>query len=87
MADVGIFGVILLSLMFIALGVKIYFRYKSISLKDRIQYVALIAICIAFFGLSFGEAYLVVAGSPFSFVFWCCIFCLSLYKEEKLIFN
>ncbi len=87
MADVGIFGVILLALMFIALGAKIYFRYKNVSSKDRIQYVALIAVCIAFFGLSFGEAYLIVAGSPFSFVFWCCMFCLSLYEEEKLIFN
>lgn len=85
MADVGIFGVILLALMFLALGIRIFFRYKNIPHEDRIQYVALIAICIAFFGLSFGEAYLIVAGSPFSFVFWCCMFCLSHYQQRKTI--
>lgn len=84
MADVGIFGVIMLALMFLVLGARIYIRYKNIPSKDRIQYVALIAICIAFFGLSFGEAYLIVAGSPFSFVFWCCMFCLSLYKQKEI---
>ncbi len=82
MADVGIFGIILLVIMFLIIGVRIYFRYKNISHENRIQYVALIAICIAFFGLSFGEAYLIVAGSPFSFVFWCCMFCLSQYQEN-----
>lgn len=76
MADVGIIGVLLLIAMFIHQFYRIYLNYKGIDENHRVYFLALVALCASFFGLSFGEAYLIVAGSPFSFTFWCCMFCL-----------
>lgn len=76
LADVGIIGVTLFFIMFIRIGTKIYRNYKNISREMRGRFVTILSICIAFLGLSFGESYLLVAGSPFSFIFWCCIYCL-----------
>lgn len=83
MADVGIIGVLFFFGLFLYLFYKIYMNYKNSNEKDRVFYIALISLCIAFFGLSFGEAYLIVAGSPFSFTFWCCMFCLLHYNRDE----
>ncbi len=84
LADVGIIGVTFFIIMFIKIGRKIYSNYSNISLENKIQFVTLLSICIAFLGLSFGEAYLLVAGSPFSFIFWCCLYSLYYAEEEEL---
>lgn len=83
MADVGLFGVLFLFVMFAFLFAKIYKNYKKLSQEHRLYYVALLSIVFAYFGLSFGESYLIVAGSPFSFTFWCIMFCLSTYSPKS----
>ncbi len=83
MADVGFIGVIFFVLMFVMLFIRIINNYKNIKQEERILYIAFLSIAIAFFGLSFGESYLLVAGSPFSFVFWCIMFCMAEYVPKK----
>ena len=84
MADIGLFGVICVALIFILLFIKIAKNYKRVKKEERLCYVAFLAIALAFFGLSFGESYLIVAGSPFSFIFWCIMFCMSEYVPKRL---
>lgn len=84
LADVGIIGVTFFAIMFIKIGIRVYVNYKNISLEKKIQFVTILSICIAFLGLSFGEAYLLVAGSPFSFIFWCCLYSIYYAKERKI---
>lgn len=83
MVDVGLIGVVFLIAMFGFLLYRILKKIKKLDENDRLFYLGMVALCVAFFGLSYGEGYLLAAGSPFSFVFWCCMFCMLHYNTER----
>lgn len=76
-ADVGVFGAAIILYLLVRLFSKAINNLKKISSLDRESYSSLLALCFSFLGLSYGESYLIVAGSAFSFIFWACLFCLS----------
>ncbi len=83
MADIGLFGVLCIIVMFIILFYRIAKNYKKVKKEEKLFYITFLAIALAFLGLSFGESYLIAAGSPFSFIFWCVIFCMAEYVPKK----
>ncbi len=84
MADVGIFGVTFLIGLFVLLFIRIIRNFRRTKGAERLLFGAFFAVVIAFFGLSFGESYLLAAGNPSSFVFWCIMFCLAQCKIKSI---
>lgn len=86
MADVGFFGTIVVVCLFAYLIKTIYTKrtfFSDENNPNRLFFIALVCLCISFLFLSYGEGYLLAAGSPFSFLFWCCVFCLASFAPIK----